>query len=269
MVYNTHALTPERKNRMKISTFASPQAIVEEGLTIKQRFVIVIDTLRATSVITAALSRGAKGVIPVMEIEEAVRLYQNLDKERTLLCGERGGNPIPGFHLGNSAIEYTPAVVAGKTLIMTTTNGTRAIHAAGQARALALGCLLNASAVAADARRSGLDVTILCAGTRGRFTLEDILTAGAIVERLGSHRMNGRAGAEDPGQPDAEMDDLSMLSHDLYLRHYGDLRGALRQCTHARYLAEAGYSQDIDYCMQADLLNAVPYYEKGLVMLER
>lgn len=255
MVYHTHAHTPERMNPMKISTFASPQAIVEEGLTIKQRFVIVIDTLRATSVITAALSRGAKGVIPVMEIEEAVRLYQNLDNERTLLCGEREGNPIPGFHLGNSAMEYTPAAVAGKTLIMTTTNGTRAIHAAGQARALALGCLLNAAAVAAGARRSGLDVTILCAGTRGRFTLEDILTAGAIVERLGA--------------PDAVMDDLSMLSHDLYLRHYGDLKGALRQCTHASYLAEAGYGQDIDYCMQADLLNAVPYYEKGLVMLER
>lgn len=238
---------------MKIATFASPQAIVEESSTIRPRFVVVIDTLRATSVITTALSNGAREVIPVMEIEEAVRLYQNLGSERTLLCGEREGNPIPGFHLGNSLGEYANKTVAGKTLIMSTTNGTRAIHAAAHAQQLAVGCLLNAAAVAEHAQRSGLDVTIVCAGTRGRFTLEDNLTAGAIVARIGA--------------ADATMDDLSALSHEIYLRHFGNLDSALLACEHARYLTGAGYGEDVRQCMQTDQLAVVPYFEKGLVKI--
>lgn len=238
---------------MRATTYATPQSIVDDSNTIKNRFVIVIDTLRATSVIAVALSEGALCVIPVMEVEEAVRLYRNLGEDRTLLCGERDGNPISGFHLGNSPSEYGERAVQGKTLVMTTTNGTRAIHAASGAAVLALGCMLNASAVAADAAASGLDVTLVCAGTRGRFTLEDVLTAGAIINEL--------------DDPDLRLDDLSILARDLYRRNAADLLAALEDCAHARFLADAGYAGDVERCMRKDGLKAVPYFEKGMVKL--
>ena len=238
---------------MRVNTFSSPQSIVDDSFTIKNHYVIVIYALRATSVITTALANGAKGVIPVMEIDEAVRLYQTLGADMALLCGERDGNPISGFHLGNSPSEYTNHAIGGKTLIMTTTNGTRAIHAAANATVLALGCMLNTSAVAADANRSGMDVTLLCAGTRGRFTIDDILAAGAIIDMLDTA----------PNR----MDDLSIICNDYYRLHEGDLMGGLADCSHARYLTDAGYGADVAYCMQKDCLSAVPYYEKGLVRL--
>jgi 2-phosphosulfolactate phosphatase len=238
---------------MKISTYATPQSIVDDTNTIKSRFVVVIDALRATSVIAAALSEGARCVIPVMEIEEAVKLYHSLGADRTLLCGEREGNPISGFHLGNSPFEYRSKVVKDFTLIMTTTNGTRAIHAAANAAVMALGSMLNASAVAADARESGLDVTLVCAGTRGRFTMDDVLAAGAIIDAL-----SPSAGS---------MDDLSFMARDYYRRFAGDLSAALEYCSHARFLIDAGYAADVEYCMRKDSLRVVPYFEKGMVRL--
>jgi 2-phosphosulfolactate phosphatase len=238
---------------MRITTFATPQSIVDDSDTITNRFVVVIDALRATSVIAVALSEGAKCVIPVMEIEEAVKLYHTLGADNASLCGEREGNPISGFHFGNSPFEYGAKAVHGRTLIMTTTNGTRAIHAASGAGALALGAVVNASAVAHDALKSGLDITLVCAGTRGRFTMEDLLAAGAIIEPLGA--------------PSGSLDDLSILARDFYRAHAEDLAGALRNCSHARFLMEAGYAADVEYCMRKDCLKVVPYFEKGIVSL--
>lgn len=238
---------------MRVSTFATPQSIIDDSNTIKNRFVIVIDTLRATSVIAVALAEGAKCVIPVMEIEEAVKLFHSLGEDGALLCGEREGKPIAGFHLGNSPFEYRAKTVQDRTLIMTTTNGTRAIHSASGAAVLALGAFINAGAVARDADASGLDVTIVCAGTRGRFTTEDVLTAGAIIDGL-AHKS-------------VLPDDLSALALDLYRRHAENPLAALRQCAHAQYLADAGYGDDVEYCMRRDILRVVPYFEKGMVRL--
>jgi 2-phosphosulfolactate phosphatase len=238
---------------MRITTFAEPHSIVDDGDTIRNRFVIVVDTLRATSVIAAALAAGADAVIPVAEVEEAMNLYRNLGADIALLCGERGGNPIPGFHLGNSPAEYNTTAVRGKKLVMTTTNGTRAILSASGAAVVALGAMVNAGAVAAAAMGSGMDVTFVCAGTKGRFSLEDVLTAGAIFCAMGAsgHRA----------------DDLSLLALSCYRHNADDLPGALRDCTHARFLIDSGYSGDVEYCMGMDRLNAVPYYKNGMVQL--
>lgn len=238
---------------MRVSTFASPQSIVDDGNTIKNRFVVVIDTLRATTVMAVALAEGARSVIPVMEIDEAVKLYHSLGADSARLCGEREGNPISGFHFGNSPFEYHANAVQGRTLIMTTTNGTRAIHVASGAAVLAVGAMVNASAVARHAQASGMDFTIVCAGTRGRFTTEDVLTAGAIIDSL--------------GQQGLLLDDLSVIARDLFRRHAGDLAGALDQCAHAQYLIDAGYAEDVAYCMRKDCLDVVPYFEKGMVRL--
>ena len=238
---------------MRVSTFASPQAIVDEGITIKNRFVVVIDTLRATTVMAVALSEGARAVIPVMELEEAIKLYHELGSDMARLCGEREGNPISGFHFGNSPFEYRASTVSGLTLIMTTTNGTRAIHAASGAAVLAVGSMANASAVAHDALASGMDITIVCAGTRGRFTTEDVLTAGAIIDALGTQGV--------------ALDDLSVQARSLYRCNHEDLASALEQCAHAQFLIDAGYGNDVEFCLRKDSLNVVPYFEKGMVRL--
>ena len=238
---------------MRIQTFATPQSIVDESTTIKNRFVIVIDTLRATSVITTALAAGARGVIPVAEIEEAMRLYHNLGSDYALLCGEREGNPIPGFHLGNSPQEYDEHAVSDRMLVMTTTNGTRALLAANNAAVLVAGCMLNATAVADQARHSGLDVTLLCAGTRGRFSLDDVITAGAIA-----HSLVGSAPVAD---------DLTNVALHIYHQYAANPEEGLRDCAHVRFLLESGYAQDVHYCLHHDGLSVVPFYEKGMMKL--
>lgn len=239
---------------MVINTFVTPQSIVRPDETIRGRFAVVIDALRATSVIAAAIASGAKCVIPVAEVDEALAVYKNLPEGAALLCGERGGNKIPGFHLGNSPLEFTPEAVRGKTLVMSTTNGTRAILAASGAAKLALGAVVNASAVGRAAAASGLDVTILCAGTEGLFTLEDVLAAGAIADAMNA--------------PDAEMDDLTRTAISLYRMHEKDLAGALADCRHAKVLRDLGFGGDIEYCMGKDRLDVTPVYEDGRITKE-
>jgi len=145
---------------------------------------VVIDVLRASTTIATALAHGAAAVRPVAGIEEARGLAAVLGAG-TLLGGERGGVRIPGFDLGNSPLEYTPDRVAGKTIVITTTNGTAALHACREAREILVGSLVNRTAVADEVRRlAGDSVTVhlVCAGTDGEITAEDVLAAGAILD---------------------------------------------------------------------------------------
>src|SRR5690606_23598521 len=140
------------------------------------RAVVVVDVLRATTTICAALHHGARAVIAAAEIDEAARISQAIDRHEVLLCGERGGRAIPGFALGNSPREMTTAVVGGKTLVMTTTNGTRALLATAGAREVIVGAGVNlavASARLAEHLAAGHDVLILCAGRERAFALDD------------------------------------------------------------------------------------------------
>lgn len=145
---------------------------------------VVIDVLRASTTIATALAHGAAAVRPVAGIEEARGLAAVLGAG-TLLGGERGGVRIPGFDLGNSPLEYTPDRVAGKTIVITTTNGTAALHACREAREILVGALVNRTAVADEVRRLAGDsvpVHLVCAGTGGEITAEDVLAAGAILD---------------------------------------------------------------------------------------
>jgi 2-phosphosulfolactate phosphatase len=145
---------------------------------------VVIDVLRASTTIATALAHGAAAVRPVAGIEEARGLAAVLGAG-TLLGGERGGVRIPGFDLGNSPLEYTPDRVAGKTIVITTTNGTAALHACREAREILVGALVNRTAVADEVRRLAGDsvpVHLVCAGTDGEITAEDVLAAGAILD---------------------------------------------------------------------------------------
>ncbi len=147
---------------------------------------VVVDVLRATSVMTTAFGSGVKRIFTCCQVAEAVSLaeqIENTDQEnqRPLLCGERSCKPISGFDHGNSPSEYTPESVRGQTLIMTTTNGTKAIEAASSAKRLIAASFLNLPKVVETLRGSGL-VHLVCSGTDGQITAEDVLLAGAIVD---------------------------------------------------------------------------------------
>jgi 2-phosphosulfolactate phosphatase len=158
---------------------------------------VVIDVLRAGTTIVAALAAGAREVIPCLEVEDALKAAEQFPEGDFVLGGERGGMSIEGFHLGNSPTDYSPDAVAGKTVILTTTNGTRAMFHARQADEILIASLTNASAVA----RMLFDrqhVHILCAGTDGNISHDDVLLAGLLVERLQRqggmvYRQNGQA----------------------------------------------------------------------------
>jgi 2-phosphosulfolactate phosphatase len=142
--------------------------------------VVVIDVLRATSVITTALANGAARVIPCLEVDEARQIARALPAGQALLGGERHGLPIEGFDLGNSPADYTAERVNGRTLVFTTTNGTRAMRQCHQAGRVLIGSFLNLRAIVAALTETE-SVHLLCAGTNGSITREDVLLAGAIT----------------------------------------------------------------------------------------
>ena len=149
---------------------------------------VVIDVLRASTTIVHALDAGAKEVMPCLEIADALAAA-GLPADECVLGGERGGLPIDGFDLGNSPEEYTPDRVAGKTVILTTTNGTRAMLHVRAAREILIAGFVNAAAVV-QALLDRDQVHIVCAGTDGQVSEDDVLLAGLLVERL--QRLGGR-----------------------------------------------------------------------------
>ena len=145
---------------------------------------VVIDVLRASTTMITALAHGARRIVPVADLDDARRLAASLEPP-VLLGGERGGIRPPGFDLGNSPLDYTPDRVAGQTLVITTTNGTAALHAARAAREILIGALVNRVAVATAIRSLARDedsIHLVCAGTDGLVTAEDLLAAGAILD---------------------------------------------------------------------------------------
>ncbi len=145
--------------------------------------VVVIDVLRASTTIVHALDAGAAQVIPCLEIDDARRIAAELDEPDVILGGERKGIPIDGFDLGNSPTEYTAERVEGKTIVFTTTNGTRAMSRCSEANRVLVGAFVNAKAI--FEQLVGLQqIHLLCAGTRGEYSRDDILMAGLLVDRL-------------------------------------------------------------------------------------
>jgi 2-phosphosulfolactate phosphatase len=208
---------------------------------------VVIDVLRATTVLAYALAAGVKEIVPLLDIDQA---RQWKTGNHVILGGERKGLPIEGFDLGNSPQHYTPEKVGGKTLVFTTTNGTVAMHAAQSARSIYLAALVNADAVARRLQNEE-NITILCAGTCGEETEEDLLLAGCLVNRLirnKHHRLNDTAesvrrcwsNALDAG---ADVDKVIELLH---------------QSRGGQNLIKLGLEADIVASAQLDSINVVP-----------
>jgi len=212
-----------------------PPGVTDGGIA------VVIDVLRASTTIITALARGASRVIPVADVGEARRIAATTPGP-VVLGGERGGVRIPGFDLGNSPREYSADRMAGRTLVITTTNGTAALHASRGAREILVGAMVNRTAAADLVRRlaGGADrVHLVCAGTDGRVSAEDVLAAGAILD------------AAVVDGPDEELDDAARRALDWYRRV------ATSDDTSARMIAEfrrsPGGSNLIALGMEADL----------------
>jgi 2-phosphosulfolactate phosphatase len=166
----------------KLSVHLLPGLTTPEELT--GGAAVVIDVLRATTVMVTALAAGARAVIPTLEVDEAKKIAAGLPAGSVLLGGERGGLLIDGFDLANSPGEYTRERVAGKTIVFTTTNGTRALHACGEASRVLVGAFVNLTALCDVLRAETKPIHLLCAGTQQRITREDALFAGAVAAKL-------------------------------------------------------------------------------------
>ena len=222
---------------------------------VQDRTVIVIDVLRACSTIVTALDRGARAVMPVLDMAQAGRIASNLDPDVYRLGGERGGEKIEGYHLGNSPQEYTQEVVEGRDVILNTTNGTRALERAKDADHLVAACFLNAGRVVEFVRENADAVTIVCAGRQNRLALEDTLCAGLILDRLWN------------GHEPYPVTDSAHTAYTLYHTDREDLKNALRGANHAERLSHQDFEQDLDYCFQIDALPVLPYYTENRLLL--
>ncbi|PSQ85598.1 MAG: 2-phosphosulfolactate phosphatase [Bacteroidetes bacterium QS_3_64_15] len=227
---------------------------ISEG-DVQDRTVVVIDVLRACSTIVTALDRGARAVLPVLDMAQAGKLATNLDPDVYRLGGERGGEKIEGYHLGNSPREYTEESVEGRDVILNTTNGTRALAQATEADHLVAACFLNAGQVVNFIQRHTDAVTIVCAGHRNRPSLEDTLCAGLLLDRLWE------------GEEPYPVTDSAHTAHTLYHTDREDLDTALRGANHAEQLASQGYEEDLDYCFRIDAMSALPYYTENRLRL--
>jgi 2-phosphosulfolactate phosphatase len=230
----------------QIDVYLLPALVEPADLTGKT--VVVIDVLRATTTIIQALASGATQVVPCLEVDEARRSAGQLGRG-ALLGGERGGEQIPGFDLGNSPAEYSRERVGGKTVVLTTTNGTRAMLRCKSARRVLIGAFVNFSAVCRELADEP-EIALLCAGTDGHVTREDTLLAGAIVDDLArgkTSRLNDQAEiAADAWQTAVRL--LTDRPLGITLR---DSRGG-------RNLIEIGQENDIDLAAQIDKFDSVP-----------
>ncbi|HYW54935.1 MAG TPA: 2-phosphosulfolactate phosphatase [Dongiaceae bacterium] len=215
---------------------------------------VVVDVLRATTTIATALANGAAGVIPVAEPEDAIALGNRLGRDRVLFCGERDAARIEGFDLDNSPASFEPRIVAGKTLVMTTTNGTRALRAVAAAASVRTAALVNRAAVAAALAHENGDIVIVCAGEAQGFALEDALGAGALVDALLAR------------MPDAELLDGSRAAALLYRAVAARLPDAVASADHAQSLAEKGLAADVASSAALDVLTVVPALRDGVLV---
>ncbi len=238
---------------MKINVI--PTAQQAQGIDFSGQTAVVIDVLRATTVITTALDNGAREVIPVKTVEEAQNLYATCDN--ALSCGERNAVKIEGFDLGNSPLEYKKKTVEGKTLILTTTNGTNALNNIKGADEVVLACFRNAEAMANHlvglSHRGSRDIIIVCAGTEGRFSLDDGLCAGMLIEQLKQ-------------QTEVETDDLGLLLNRFYNESKSNLFGALSECYHLKRLFMLGFYDDIKFCLETNCVGTVPILKNDKIV---
>ena len=212
---------------------------------------IVLDIFRATTSITTAMANGCAVIYPVLTVEEARRMAG--ENPGCLLAGERKSIQIAGFDLGISPYDFSSDNVRGRSVIMTTTNGTAAIKATEGAHRTFIGSFLNAEAVCAQIAAHGKDILIVCAGTEQTFSLEDALCAGYMVKIL------------QGGQGKVELTDAAQAAMMLYKQAETDLIGAVKNSKNGKRLYDLNREHDVEYCLRKNHLAVVPQYCGGRI----
>ncbi|TET19814.1 2-phosphosulfolactate phosphatase [Candidatus Bathyarchaeota archaeon] len=216
---------------------------------------VVIDVLRCCSTIVTALANGAKEVIPTKTIKEAQALHKK--HPEFLLAGERRGLKPKGFDLGNSPLEFSSNIVKEKHVVLTTTNGTKVICLSKNARWVLIGAFFNAKAVAKTAfeiaEKEKIGISFVLSGTHGRFSLEDSMCAGAIVENLPADKI--------------ECSDAVLAASLTFQQSCRQLTEIIQRGSHARYLKDIGHEEDVKFCCQLNAYPVVPVYKAESVVL--
>jgi len=209
---------------------------------VEDYIVVIIDIFRATSSICYGIENGAEAIIPVSLVEEcAAYREKGLDY---LLAAERDGQVVEGFDFGNSPFSYTKEIVSGKTVVLTTTNGTHALHLSRSAKKVVIGSFLNLTALCNWLKSQNENVLLVCAGWKNNFNLEDTLFAGAVVEQLKAF--------------DFKLDDAAIAANDLYQVGKSDINEYLKKTSHSERLKKLGIEKDIEFCLQVDLITSIP-----------
>ncbi len=224
-----------------------------EPETLRGGIAVVIDILRATTTIVHALDAQAPCVIPCSEVEIARAVAAELPPGTALLGGERHGEQIAGFDLGNSPLKYVPEVMAGKTLVFTTTNGTRALDRCRLADRVVIGAFVNRQAIINTLVADGRPVHLVCAGTDGYITAEDVLFAGSIAQAVREQRA-------DQSIPDDETQ-LALALWQSARHDQTQIRQILRDSRGGLNLLELGFDHDIDRAATCDMFDLVPEYD--------
>lgn len=221
---------------------------------VSNSIVVIIDVFRATSTIATALYNGAEKVIPVAAVDDCIELGKKLN---AVTAGERDGKVIEGLQHGNSPAEYSREFIEGKTLVLTTTNGTRLLHMALESGAVEVvtGSFPNISSVCDHLVKEKKDVILACSAWKNRFNLEDTLFAGAVVNRIGKNFSINC--------------DSSLMAQEMYKLHKTDLHEFIRKTSHWHRLASYGLEKDLDYCITHDAANVLPVYRNGALVKER
>ncbi|RKX23111.1 MAG: hypothetical protein DRP35_00280 [Candidatus Zixiibacteriota bacterium] len=240
---------------MKIDLFLTNISFNKTNL--ENKVVVVIDVLRSSTSICAALKANAKGVIPVAGPGEAGDLWNKLGNS-AILAGEQGGVKIENFQLGNSPLEFTPETVGDKFVIMTTTNGTEPFVKAAKASAVLSCGMVNISEVAQKINETDKDVIIICSGKEGQFSIEDTL-CGGLLENLLIKEF----------QRDLKLNDAGNLALLLYNNNKDIIRQTIEQSEHGRYLQSIGFAEDIDIACQMNSIPVLPILKDGRLVLQK
>jgi len=209
--------------------------------------VVVIDVLRATSAICAAFDNGIKSVIPLDSIEEAEEYRAN----GYPAGAERNGQIVEGFDFGNSPYSYMKEELKGKDVVLTTTNGTKTIHVAKDAKQVVIGSINNLQALSEWLVKQNKNVLCLCSGWKDKFNLEDTICAGAIAEHL---LATGKF---------TSVEDSSIAAKYLYLSAKDNIFGYLKASSHRRRLKKLNLNKDIKYCLTPNISNSIPVMHEG------
>jgi 2-phosphosulfolactate phosphatase len=238
---------------MKVNVLFTPANADE--LSFSGKTTVVIDVLRATTTIINALNNGAKEIIPVASVEFAVKVSGGMFGGLTLLGGERNTKKIEGFAMGNSPREYTHENVNGKSIILYTTNGTKALVKAKFSKNLFAVSFSNLSAIAEHLFSLNQDVEILCAGRNNSFSLEDSICAGKLISEIIKFK------------EDLEFTDTSKASIILSKSFGRNLLKMLMETEHGKLLIENGFEDDIKFCSKINNINSIPFFNGNVIKL--